>query len=72
MPELDLKQQGFTYSTCGTFTKHHQEIQKLKETGDLNYIYQMELDKSCFAYDAANADGKDLAKRTLPRQVFTG
>ena len=23
MPELNLKQPGFTYSACGPFTKHH-------------------------------------------------
>ena len=26
MPELHLKQPGFTYIACGTFTKHCQEI----------------------------------------------
>ena len=26
MPELDLKQPGFTYSTCGPFTKHCERI----------------------------------------------
>ena len=28
MPELRLKQPGFTYIACGTFTKHCQEIKK--------------------------------------------
>ena len=28
MPELHLKQPGFTYIACGTFTKHCQEILK--------------------------------------------
>ena len=28
MPELHLKQAGFTYSACGPFTKHCQRIQK--------------------------------------------
>ena len=32
MPELHLKQLGFTYSVCGQFTKHLERIQKFKET----------------------------------------
>ena len=38
MPELNLRQPGFTYRGCGLFTKHREKIQKLKETGDLNYV----------------------------------
>ena len=26
MPELQLKQPGFTYSACGPFTKHRERI----------------------------------------------
>ena len=29
MPEMHLKQLGFTYSTCGQFTKRKQEIQDI-------------------------------------------
>ena len=65
MPEIHLKQPQFTYSTCGTFTKHEQRIQKFKETGDTNYVYKNELDKACFVHDAAYSDGKDLTKRTI-------
>ena len=32
MPEIHLKQPGFTYSACGTFTKNKERIQKFKET----------------------------------------
>ena len=35
MPELRLKEPGFTYISCGSFTKHHDRIQKFRETGDL-------------------------------------
>ena len=28
MPELNLKQPGSTYRTCGPFTKHRERIQK--------------------------------------------
>ena len=31
MPELHLKQPGFTYSACGPFTKNKEKIQKYKE-----------------------------------------
>ena len=34
MPEMRLKQPGFTYSACGPFTKNKERIQKFKETGD--------------------------------------
>ena len=36
--KLHLRQRGFTYSACGSFTKHHERIQKYWETGDLNHI----------------------------------
>ena len=29
MPELHLKQPGFTYSACRPFTKHGERIQKI-------------------------------------------
>ena len=32
MPEMHLRQPGFTYSACGTFTKNKETIQKFKET----------------------------------------
>ena len=48
MPEMHLKQPGFTYSACGPFTKNKERIQKFKETGDTSYIYKNEIDKACF------------------------
>ena len=48
MPEMHLKQPGFTYSACGPFTKIKERIQKFQETGDISYIYTNELDKACF------------------------
>ena len=64
MPEIHLKQQGFTYSACGQFTKNKERIQKFKETRETSYIYKNELDKACFQHDMAYGDFKDLAKRT--------
>ena len=45
MPEMHLKQTGFTYKIGGPFTKHKEIIQNFKEAGDSRYIYQKELDK---------------------------
>ena len=70
MPEMHLRQPQFTYSACGPFTIHKQRIQKFKETGDTNYIYKNELDKACFAYDAAYSDSKDLTKRTAANKIL--
>ena len=48
MPEMHLKQLGFTNIACGPFTKSKERIPKFKETGDTSYIYKNELDKACF------------------------
>ena len=47
MPEMHIKQPGFTYSTCKPFPKNKERIQKFKETGDTSYIYETGLDKAC-------------------------
>ena len=70
MPEMQLKQPGFTYSACGPFTKIKERIQKFKETGDTSYIYKNELDKACFQHDMAYGDFKDLKKRTFADKVL--
>ena len=64
MPEMHLKQPGFNYSACGTFTKIKERIQKFKETGDTIYIYKNELDKAYFQYDMVYGDFKDIKRRT--------
>ena len=40
MPEMHLRQPGFTYSACGPFTKQKERIHKFKQTGDSRYIYK--------------------------------
>ena len=70
MPEMHLRQPGFTYSACGPFTKNKERIQKFKETGDTSCIYKNELDKACFQHDVAYGDFKDLAKRTAADKVL--
>ena len=69
MPEMNLRQPGFTYSVCEPFTKNKDRIQKFKETGDWWYIYQNELDKACFQHDMVYGDFKDLT-RTTASQAF--
>ena len=70
MPEMHLRQPGFTYSACGPFTKNKERIQKFKETGDTSYIYKNELDKACFQHDMANEDFKDLPRRTASDKIL--
>ena len=48
MPEMHLKQPGFTYSAFGPFTKDKERIKKFKQTGNTNFIYKNELNKACF------------------------
>ena len=42
-----LAKSGFTYRVVD----HLQKTKKIKETRDLQYIYQNELDKACFRHD---------------------
>ena len=67
---MHLKQPGFTYSACGPFTKHRERIQKFREAGNLKDLYKNELDKGCFAHDAAYSDSKDLPKRTISGKIL--
>ena len=63
MPEMHLKQPGFTYSVYGPFTKNKERIEKFMQTGNTNFIYRNELDKACFQHDMAYGKSKDLIKR---------
>ena len=60
MPKLRLKQQAFTYSTYGPSTKRVISSTSKKK----------ELDKAYFAYDAAYANSKVLAKGTISGKVW--
>ena len=70
MLNLNLRQSKFTYSACGPFAKHHERIQKLRETGNLKHIYKNELGKSCFAHDAAYSGSKGLAKKAISDEIL--
>ena len=48
MPEMHLRQLGFTYTACSPFIKNKERIKKFKQTGDSRYIYQNKLDKAFF------------------------
>ena len=63
MPEMHLKQPGFNYSACGPFTKNKERIEKFIQTGNTNFIYKNELDKTCFQHDIAYSKSKALVKR---------
>ena len=64
MPEMHLKQRGFTNSACGSFTRNKERIEKFMQTGNTDFIYRNELDKACFRHDMAYGELKDLTKRT--------
>ena len=53
MPEMHLRQLGFTYSACGSFAKSKERIEKFMKTGNTDSIYKNEVDKACFQHDMA-------------------
>ena len=56
----DIRQPGITYSACWPFTKNVERVKTFKETGGSRYIYQNELDKTCFQHALDHRDFKDL------------
>ena len=75
MPEMHLRQPNlldkseFTSSACGPFIKNKERIQKFKETGDSQYIYQIKLDNA-FQHDMAYGDFKDLTRKTASDKIL--
>ena len=72
MPEMHLKQPGFTYSGCVSLTKNKERIGKFMQTGNKDFIYKSELDKACFQHDMAYGKSKNLAKRTQSDKALRG
>ena len=70
MPEMHLKQSGFTYSACGPFTKTKERIEKFMQTGNTDFIYKIDLEKAFFQHDMAYGKSKDLAKRIQSDKVL--
>ena len=64
MPEMYLKQPGFTYSASGPFTENKERIEKFMQTGSTDFIYKNELGKACFQHGMAYGKSRDLIKRT--------
>ena len=50
----------------------YERIKKFKERSDLNYVDKNELDAVCFAHDAAYANNKDSAERTVSDKILKG
>ena len=50
--------------------KNKERIQKYKDTGDSQHIYQNKLDKACFEHDMTYADFKDLTRRTASDKIL--
>ena len=70
IPEMHLRQPGFTYSACGPFTKKKEKTDKFMTTGNTDFIYKNELDKACFQHDMAYGKSKDLVRRTQSDKVL--
>ena len=70
MPEMHVKQPGFTYSTCGPFTKNKERIEKFTQTGNTDFIYKNELDKVYFQHNMAYGKSNDLTKTTQSDNVL--
>ena len=48
MPQMHLKQPGFTYSACDTTTKNKEITENFMQTGNTDFIYRNDLDKACY------------------------
>ena len=70
MPEMHLKQPGFTYSACVSFTKDKERIEKSTQTENTNFIYKNGLNKECFQHDMTYGKSKDLVKKNTIRYIF--
>ena len=64
MREMHLKQPGFTYNTCGPFTRNKERLEKFMQTGNTDFNCRNEFNKACFQRDMAYGKSKDLTKKT--------
>ena len=70
IPEIYLKQPGFTYSACPPLANNKEKLQKFVQTGNTNYIDKNDLDQGCFQHDKAYSKYRDLTKRTGSGSVW--
>ena len=69
LPELHLKQLGFTYSACRPLTKHRERIRKFRERGNLKHLYRNKLDNARLVHDAIYSRSKLLVRRATVFQI---
>ena len=50
--------------------KNKERIEKIMQTGNTDFNYRNELDKTSFQHDMIYCKSKDLAKRTQPDKIF--
>ena len=67
IPEMHLKQPGFTYSACGPFTKNKERIEKFMQTGNTDCVYKNELGKGCLQHDMAYGKFKRFNEKNTIR-----
>ena len=76
MPEIHLRQPQFTYSACGSFTKHEQRIQKFRETErglSFNRGFVFYKDQSYLGYECKMGSfGFVLTSRDITEWKSTG
>ena len=70
LPEIHLRQSGFTYNACASFTKRQRKNKNIKETEDLRYIQENLLDKACFQHDMAYGNFENLPRRADADKVL--
>ena len=73
MPEIHLKQPGFTYSACVPFTKKKERTEKVMRTGNTgntDFIYKNDLDKACFQHDMAHGKSRTQLNKVLRDKAF--
>ena len=64
MPEIHIKQPGFSYSDSGPFSKNRERIETFIQTRNTDHVYMDDLDEACFQHDMVYGKYIDLTKRT--------
>ena len=67
---VSFRECGFTCSACGSCMKSKERIQKFKQTGNLRYIYQNDLDKACIQHDLPYGYLKNFPRRAASDKVL--
>ena len=70
MPELNLKQLGFTYNLLVDQLLNIVKEFKTQRKKKLKNLPRNELDKACFAHDVAYSESEDLAKITISDKIL--